>query len=260
MRPKKSLGQHFLTCDWVIDPLIRAADIKKTDTVLEIGPGTGVLTRPLAERAGKIIAVEKDETLAENLRKEFRERKADHVTIVTGDIITLLRSGFVDLSRIKIVANIPYYLTSRLIRILLESKNRPSRIALTIQKEVALRIIEQAPHASLLSLSVQVFGVPKLIQTVPASCFSPKPTVDSAIISISDISDKFFHEINITPEKFFEILKLGFSQKRKQMAGVFGKKFGKTKTSEIFVRCGVPITARAQELSREQWARLASLL
>lgn len=301
MKPKKSLGQHFLKCRWVVSTLIKAAEVSKNDTILEIGPGTGVLTRELAKYAGRVIAVEKDEHLAEELKKSLINEGAKNVKIVAGDIISLLKSDFnrvnaltttynLQTNSYKVVANIPYYLTSRLLRLLLENEPRPERIVLTIQKEVARRMVARPPHSNpvrskmpgasadaqahrtsngmnLLALSIQAFGQPKIIKSVPADCFYPKPKVDSAIIAISDISDKMFRSPtsiygsrtskNQFQRGFFEILRIGFGQKRKMLLGVLGKKFGKNKMTDAFRAAGINPNARPEELSLEDWAKLA---
>ncbi|MBI2122232.1 MAG: ribosomal RNA small subunit methyltransferase A [Candidatus Sungbacteria bacterium] len=261
MHPKKSLGQHFLGCSWVVSTLIKTANVSSKDIVLEIGPGTGILTNELAKCAGHVIAVEKDERLAEALKQQLDRNKTKNIEIIIGDVLSLLKSDFniskSDFNSYKVVANIPYYLTSRLIRLLLEAKMRPNMIVLTIQKEVAKRLAAKPPHINLLALSVQAFGNPKIIKTVPAGCFYPKPKVDSAIISISDISDEFFQKNNLRPERFFEIARFGFSQKRKKLLSVLGKKFGKQKIAGAFSAANISPDSRPQELSLGQWAEVA---
>lgn len=245
----KRLGQHFLRCPWVVASLVKAAELKKSDTVLEIGPGTGILTRALAKNAGPIIAVEKDEKLAELLRKE----KIPNVVVVTGDILKLLKSDFrsLEINKFKVAANIPYYLTSRLFRLLLEDPHKPELIVMTIQKEVAERICAKPPKMNLLGLSVQAYGMPRIIASVLASCFVPRPKVDSAIIRISDISDDFFNKNGLDKELFFKIIHQGFSQKRKILANTL-KKFGSRK---------LPFSlSRPQELSLLDWAKITQIL
>jgi len=262
MYPKRSLGQYFLKCRWVISTLIKTAEVSQKDTVLEIGPGTGILTRELAKTAGKVIAIEKDEYLAANLTQRFKKDGVKNIEIIKGDILKKLSeittNYKLQTNSYKVVANIPYYLTARLIRLLLECEPRPERIVLTVQKEVARRITAKPPHANLLTLSVQVYGTPQIIKDVPADCFYPKPKVDSTIISISDISDGFFQKNKISMENFFEILRLGFSQKRKMLLGVLGKKLDKQKIAAAFAATGINPKARPQELSLEQWAKLIS--
>lgn len=246
MHAKKSLGQHFLRCRWVVSTLVKAAELGPNDTVLEIGPGTGVLTRALAGKVRQVIAVEKDEVLAELLRA----KKPTQTKIITGDILKILTGNRLPVTdKYKVVANIPYYLTSRLLRLLLEGQNQPELIVLTIQKEVAQRIIARPPKMNLLALSVQAFGTPEIIKTVPAQCFRPEPKVDSAIIKIADISDGFFQKNGIDKKLFFEIARRAFSQKRKMLS---------TSLRPLFVQHPVLNIgkARPQELDPRQWAEI----
>ena len=260
MKAKKSLGQHFLTCQWAVDTLIHAARLTPDDTVLEIGPGTGVLTRALAARVKKVIAVEKDEYLATHNLKP--EALPPNVEIIIGDILKVLpdlRSVFQD-SCFKIVANIPYYLTSYLLREILERGPRPALAVLTIQKEVAQRITAKPPDMNLLALSVQAYGTPEIIKTVPAECFSPKPKVDSAIIAISDISDEFFRKNRLQAEQFFRVIRAAFSQKRKQLANSLASAAGNKETAlEILRAAGINPASRAEGLSLSDWSSIALL-
>lgn len=279
MRGKKSLGQHFLVCQWAVDTLIRAVQLTPDDTVLEIGPGTGILTRALAPRVKKVIAVEKDEQLAAALETTLQKEGIENLEIVSGDILSFFqtKSGYSRLSlepSYKIVANIPYYLTSHLLRVVLENGPRPELMALTIQKEVAERIVAKPPHMNLLALSVAAFGTAKIIKTVPAECFLPKPKVDSAIIAISDISDDFFHPIKskspeataIAPtaqwtsnganqELFFRVIRSTFNQKRKQLANALASVAGDKKTAREILRAAhIDPRSRPEELTLKQWA------
>lgn len=268
-KPKKSLGQYILKCHWVVSTLVKTAEVGPEDMILEIGPGTGVLTRALAKHAKKVIAVEKDERLAEELKNCFKKEEIKNVEIITGDILHVLGDVLrvlglaLDTSQAKprtrgykVVSNIPYYLTSRLLRLLLENEPRPESIVLTIQKEVAERIVAKPPKMNLLALSVQVFGTPKIIKRVPATCFSPKPKIESAIIKISDISDTLFREHTIDPKVFFGIAGAAFSQKRKILTNNLTK-LGLKKTDIInaLVQSGIKKT-RAEEFSKEDWIKL----
>lgn len=258
-KPKKSLGQHFLKCQWVVSALINASELTSTDAVLEIGPGDGILTRTLANHAGRVIAVEKDERLAANLAETLTQEGIKNVEIIPADILT--RFNLVHIPRTyKIVANIPYYLTSRLLRMLFEQQKKPQRVVLTIQKEVAERICARAPHMNILALSVQAYGAPKMIKTVPASCFSPKPRVDSAIIAITDISNNFFKKNNISEEMFFKIIRRAFSQKRKILANALSPLYTKKNLEKIYTSIGIKSNARAEELALEQWARFMQFI
>lgn len=259
MYAKKSLGQHFLRCRWVVSTLIKAADLKLTDAVLEIGPGTGILTRALARHAKRIIAVEKDERLAEKLRFSLAEEGVGNVGIISDDILALVPSlAWHKLqakigTKYKVVANIPYYLTSRLVRILLEPEYKPELVVLTIQKEVAQRIVAKPPNMNLLALSVQAFGKPEVVKTVPANCFWPKPKVDSAIIKVSGVSDRFFVENGVDKNFFFEIVRRAFSQKRKMLASSLRSYSDQHRE---LTKAHLPNKARPQELSLKQWVKI----
>ena len=286
---KKSLGQHFLRCAWAADTLIAAARITKKDTVLEIGPGTGVLTRPLAAASGCVISVEKDERLATELSASLQKEYIVNVTVMPADILSVFqtKSGMnydsrLSLENYKVVSNIPYYLTGRLIRLLLESPKKPNIIALTIQKEVAERIVARPPHMNpalaegnisstknrqrgkggmnLLALAVQAYGTPRIIKIVPANCFSPKPKIDSVIITISDISNDFFVKNTIGQNEFFAIARAAFGQKRKMLINTLPGNSDKTKIAKKLANLGIAATARPEELSLQNWVDIVRLL
>lgn len=257
-KAKKSLGQHFLRCNWVTITLIKTSELIPDDTILEIGPGTGILTRALATHTRQVIAVEKDERLAAELRNSLLKENITNVQIISGDIIELLKSHFNRHTKYKVVANIPYYLTSRLLRLILEAKQKPKLIVLTIQKEVAKRLTAKPPKMNLLALSVQAYGNPEIIKTVPAKCFYPKPKVDSAIIKISDISDQFFKRHDIEENLFFEVIRKVFNQKRKILMRSLVPYQTKPRLEKIFDELGIKTTARPQELTLKQWATIIS--
>lgn len=258
MIPKKSLGQHFLCCDWVITEIIKAAELKPTDLILEIGPGTGVLTKALALNAKKVIAVEKDERLADELAQTLKKEGIDNVEISKDDILQFLPK-FKE-KNYKIAANIPYFLTSRLLRIIFEQKAKPKLAVLTIQKEVAQRIIARPPHMNLMALSVQVFGQARVIKIVPASCFWPKPKVDSAIIKIDKISNRFFQKHNIRNQVFFQTAKTAFGQKRKMLVNSLSKIVPKERVIRALEQTKINSKARPEELTQEQWSKIAKML
>jgi len=254
-----------LKCEYDEDPrkiiadIIKAADLKPDDVVLEVGPGKGILTEALLEAVsrGRVIAVEKDERLFNLLWTKFSDSiKLSKLVLVNGDILKF--TGYSILTTdYKIIANIPYYITSHFLRKFLESDFQPSRMVLMLQKEVAERVVARstslrAGKESILSISVKAYGEPKIIKKVPARYFSPAPKVDSAILLIDNISKNFFNKIN--EKKFFEIVKKGFSQKRKMLKN--NLKIG----GEILKKCGVKETARAEELPIENWRRLTQIL
>lgn len=269
MYAKKSLGQHFLRCRWVAQTLIKTAGVDSKDTVLEVGPGTGILTRELAKSAKKVIAVEKDKRLAEELKQTLKREGVANVAVVAGDILKKLDLNSIWVKylthpqlgseeRYKVVANIPYYLTSKLLRLLLENEPRPEIIVLTVQKEVAERVCAKPPSMNLLALSVQAYGRPEIIKKVPASCFWPKPKVDSAIIKIKT-KPPFWGQTYTYP-LFFKIIRLAFSQKRKTLAHSLGRSFGKKEIEKALEKTNLPLTSRPEEISLENWIVLISRL
>jgi len=245
IRPKKSLGQNFLTDQNIVRKIVKTAKIDKNDVVLEIGPGTGALTRELAKNAKKVIAVEKDENLAALLKQE----KIENAEVVAGDALECLPEIKTEY---KIVANIPYYLTSFLIRKVLEMKKQPEEIVLLIQKEVAQRICAKPGEMNLLAVSVNYHARPKIEAFVSKNCFWPRPKVDSAIIRITP----FKREKN---DMFFALVRAGFSHPRKQLANNLssGFKIKRERIEEILNKNGLNLKARAQELSVEDWLNLS---
>lgn len=228
--------------------MIHAAKLGQTDTVLEIGPGTGVLTRALAKNAGCVLAIEKDERMAEELKKSLNDGGFSNIEVMSEDILHFVPI----LDRYKVVANIPYYLTSRLLRLIFEEWPRPELIVLTIQKEVAQRIVARPPKMNLLALSVQIFGTPEIIKKVPAECFYPKPAIESAILKISYISDRILKEAGVSPKDFFTIAKTLFGKKRKTILNNLANLAGKEKAREILARSRINEQKRAEEFSVEE--------
>lgn len=259
--PKKSLGQNFLVNQGVLNKIIAASEIKKDDIILEVGPGTGNLTSKLVLEAKEVIAVEKDRRLIEQLKNKFSEN--GNIKIIEEDILefnpetySLKNGGY------KIVANIPYYITSHFLRIVFESANwrmaQPELIVLMIQKEVAQRIMAKPPHTNLLALSVQFFANPQIISSVGRGSFQPAPNVDSAIIKLTPI----IHEESAGNQLLFKVIRAGFSEKRKQLINNLAKNFelDKEKIKNILSSAGIKENARAENLSLEEWQKLAKLL
>lgn len=245
IKTNKLLGQHFLTSEEVARKIVDAAEITKDDTILEVGPGEGFLTRFLIEKAKNVIAIEKDERLVEHLHKTFKN--IENLEIVHGDILKPITYNLKP--AYKLIANIPYYLTSRLFRLFLEDVPRkPERIVVMIQKEVAERIVARPPEMSLLALSIQAYGTPQLLFRVPKTVFSPQPDVDSAVISITNISNAFFEQHNIEPKKFFAPIKKAFSQKRKMLRNSLGLPSDHPSAKK-----------RPQDLDLGEWVTLTSL-
>jgi len=251
MRAKKSLGQNFLKSKAIVFDILSTAEITSSDIVLEIGPGKGVLTGELLKSARVVIAVEKDDTLVEYLKEKFSvEIKSKKLKLVHGDILDINLSSYtLKDGNYKLIANIPYYITGQIFKLFLESGVHPSKMVLMVQKEVAERIIARDKKESILSISVKVYGTPKLIKKVPASNFSPKPKVDSAILLIEKIFSPFK---NIKEEKhFFEILKKGFSHKRKLL------KSNINCSADVLSKCGIDEKVRAEKLSVKDWECLS---
>ncbi len=258
-KPSKGLGQNFLIDKNVLQKVIDSADIKPNDVILEVGPGIGTLTQELAKFAEKVIAVEKDKKMIEILAETLKNYK--NIEIIHGDILKINSTNYkLPTTNYKLVANIPYYLTSPLIRKFLESENSPSEMILMLQKEVAQRICSKPPKMSLLAVSVQFYAEPKIISYVSKNCFWPAPKIDSAIIKITPY--RFRESVKTKTENFFNIAKAGFSQPRKQLAGNLAKslKIEKVKINSWLTENKINTTQRAETLSIEDWKNLVSSL
>jgi 16S rRNA (adenine1518-N6/adenine1519-N6)-dimethyltransferase len=289
LRPRKSLGQNFLVDEHALSGIVRAAEITADDVVLEIGPGLGSLTRQLADTARHVIAVEIDRALIPPLRSVLSARS--NVSIVEGDILKLdpsellvepsLRGAsfatkqsppgedeiasqralaMTTAENYKVVANIPYYITSAIIRHLLEAEIKPRSIVLTIQQEVAQRIIAQPDDMNLLAVSVQFYGAPRLVQRIPAGAFYPVPDVDSAVVRI-DLPDQprvAVKDVNT----FFKVAKAGFGQKRKQLHNSLsaGLPIKHEQIMQALNDVGIDPKRRAETLTLEEWGRLSDQL
>ncbi len=255
IRPRKKLGQNFMVDSRALQKVIAAAELTGDETVLEIGAGVGTLTSRLADRCVRVVAVEIDERLIPVL--EFVFAATANVEIVSGDILEMDLAEILDSDPYTVVANIPYYITSALIRRLMEAERRPDGLVLTIQKEVAERIVTGPGEMSLLALSVQVYGKPELRGRIPASAFYPRPNVDSAVLCVSGYDTPRVPETLIAP--LFELARAGFGQKRKQIHNALTKNLGKPKGMVLdWLRtAGVRPEQRAQELSVEHWIALA---
>jgi 16S rRNA (adenine1518-N6/adenine1519-N6)-dimethyltransferase len=254
---QKKLGQVFLKDKTIVKKIIQAGRIKTQDQVLEIGPGKGILTQALVETKANIIAVEKDPELVEFLKNKFKNQL--NLKIIQEDVRDFFKKNKNKKLKknYKAIGNIPYYLTSHLIKLLLESENQPQEIILMIQKEVAQRIISQPPKMNLLAASVQFYAKPKIICYVPKTAFSPKPKIDSAIIKITPIKTK--RDIN---KKFFKTIKAGFKQPRKLLINNLSDnlKIEKENIKKAYQYLNIPLKSRAQDLSINKWISLSLLL
>ncbi len=254
MKAKKSLGQNFLKCSWVSARMIKAAKLSKKDVVVEIGPGKGALTKELLKKAKKVLAYEKDERMINFLSDKFQEEiQNGKLVLLNKDILNLDEKELPD--KYKLIANIPYYITGKIIRLFLNLKNKPESITLLVQKEVAERIVSQ--KASKLSLSVKLFADARLIDKVPSTCFSPKPKVDSAIVHIKLREPTPPQEFI---DKFFQVLQLAFSSPRKKLINNLSAGFEKEKLKNIFHKLNIKENARAEDLSIGKWKELVQKL
>ena len=260
---KKSLGQHFLNSPVVPGWMCDAAELKGGEVVLEIGPGTGALTAELLKRGVQVVALEADTRAIAELEKTFANEIADDkLQVVHGDARAIDFAGLgLMAGKYKIVANIPYYLSGLLFRQCLESQTQPNTLVFLVQKEVAKRAtanLENGEKESLLSLSVQAYGEARYVKSVGRGHFVPPPKVDSAIITITKISKSNFSEL---PEAFFfELLHLGFGQKRKQLLGNLANQYDRQVLTNIFSTLDIPLSTRAEDVSLSSWLALAKSL
>lgn len=256
---KKSLGQNFLTSDIVPQWLCEASELQAGEQVFEIGPGTGALTKELLAREAVVTAVEADERALAILKELFEaEIKSGQLTLHHGDIrvITPFHLGFKN-HDFKVVANIPYYLSGFLFRILLENAIQPKNLTFLIQKELAWRIARDSKE-SILSLSIKAFGEPKYIKTVSRGHFNPSPKVDSAILSVYNINRNHFS--NFPPDHLFTLLHLGLGHKRKQLISNLSMSYDRTLLLTIFAELQLRPDSRGEDLSLPEWLVLAEKL
>lgn len=261
IKPARSKGQNFLIREDVYKKIIETEDLNKGDTVLEVGPGLGFMAEIIARKAKKVIAVELDDKLAEALRVKLQKKGIGNVKIINDDIISgSTASGVVGpLKKYKVVANLPFNITSRFLRMFLgEVKHKPETLVLLLQKEVAERIIAKPGQMSLLAVSVQFYANVQIVETVSKEAFWPKPKVDSTIVRLKVKSKK----LNVDEEKFFKLVKIGFGAKRKQLQGNLAKGLGveSNKIKKILKDCGLNERVRAQELSVDNWHKLYVVL
>lgn len=260
---KKSLGQHFLNSDVVPGWLCDAAELKNDELVVEIGPGTGALTRELLARGSRVLALETDLRAIEVLRKNFAEEiKEGALTIKHADVreLDLATLGLTP-HGYQVVANIPYYLSGYLFRTLLTDPIQPRQLVFLVQKEVAKRgtsSLIRGEKESLLSLSLKLYGTPEYVKAVSKGHFTPPPKVDSAIIAVRNLH---LHNGSEVPNDFiFSLLHLGFQQKRKQLLGNLRAKYPAEQLTHSFSTAGLPLTVRAEDVPLETWLTLAENL
>jgi 16S rRNA (adenine1518-N6/adenine1519-N6)-dimethyltransferase len=261
LRAKKGLGQHFLVDGRVLQRIVAAADLTPEDTVIEVGPGLGILTRELAQQAGRVMAIEADSEMVSALSKVVARHP--NLTVIHGDVmqtdpVSLLPSP--DASNVpdsyKVVANIPYYITSAVLRHFLEASRQPTLMVVMVQKEVGKAIVAKPGDMSLLAVSIQFYGKPSIVARVPARSFYPPPKVDSVILRI-DVYDKPPVDVP-SARAFFDTVRAGFSAPRKQLRNSLaqGLAVGTQEAADLLERAVVDPRRRAETLSIEEWGRL----
>lgn len=255
--PKKALGQNFLHDPNALDKIVATADLMPDDTVVEIGPGTGSLTEKLAQAVKHVIAIEIDERLREQL--ERLQSRYPNLFVIYDDILKVDVLNVVGPKDFVVVANVPYYISTAILKHLLEAQRRPRRIVLTLQYELAERITAPPGDLSLLAVSVQYYGNPQLVGKLPPAVFWPRPDVDSAVLRI----DTYTHPpVEVPDDKtFFRVVRAGFSQKRKQLRNAVGSGLGMkaTQAGELLTKAEIDPTRRAETLSLEEWAALSRI-
>lgn len=258
IHPRKSLGQNFLADHNALLKIVRDAEVHPADEVLEIGAGLGSLTRILAVHAKKVVAVEIDRTLFDALK--FVTQAYQNVHLVHGDILQVPMRDLMHQDGYKVVANIPYYITSAVIRHLLEAQVKPERLVLTMQREVAERIINVDEKMSLLSLSVQVYGQARIASHIPADCFLPKPKVDSSVLIIDIYKEPKLPQQDI--ERLFNFAHAAFNQKRKMLRSSLKSTLeGKAKDlTGILEEAGIDPQSRPEILSLGDWMNLVQVV
>ena len=266
LKARKRLGQHFLIDEEVLEKVASAAELAPDEIVIEVGPGLGVLTRELAKQAGWVIAVELDDRLASIL--EHTLASAESVTVINKDILKVAPVALLEEQKArlplkkdnsvsyKVVANLPYYITSPVLRHFLEASVKPRLMVVMVQKEVAEAIVAEPGRMSLLSISVQFYGEPEIVSHVPARCFYPSPEVDSAILKIN-VYPRPVIDVKDT-DGFFKMVRAGFTAPRKQLANSLaqGLKLPKAEVLPLLEEAGIMYKRRAETLSLEEWQRL----
>ncbi len=259
IHPRKQFGQHFLTDPNILQKIVRTAEIQPGTVVMEIGPGLGHLTRALLDAGARVVAIEVDRDLAARLSAEAQGNPA--LTVLQGDFLTatpaewLARAGVTG-EPYQVVANLPYYITSAILRQLLETEQQPTLIVVMVQREVAQQLTARPNDMNLLAVSVQFYGQPQVIGVVPAGAFYPRPKVDSAIVRIR--VDQPSRWPGVDASRFFEIVRAGFGERRKQLRNALahGLKLNAEEVGRRLARAGIDPRRRAETLSLEDWARV----
>jgi len=247
---KKDLGQHFLVDADALKSIVKAAELTKEDKVVEVGPGMGVLTRELCAKAGEVIALEFDKAMISIVKTTCIKDKNLKV-----ENIDVLKFDPSELGRYKLVANLPYYITSAVLRLFLETQNKPEDMVILVQREVAERICAKPSRMSILAISVQFYGNPKIVEVVPRASFFPAPKVDSAILRIKVYKKPLF---DVDKHLFFRIVKAGFGEKRKQLINSLagGLTLNRETTEQLLKEANIRVIARAESLTMLDWYNL----
>lgn len=256
IRPNKGLGQHFLFERGIVERMVRLAGVNSTDTVLEVGPGLGILTSELLRKADRVIAIERDPALVTHLNSVFGDLPS--LTLFQGNALTMDNREIVPAGMpFDVVANLPYSVGTAILRHLMEQPRKPRRITAMLQKEVAERLVAQPPDMSVLSVAAQFYAVPRLLFTVSPTVFIPPPTVESAVVSLEMLQTPRLPEEQM--ERFFSIVNAGFRQKRKQLANSLSDvlKIPKPTVGEWLIRNDIDPMRRAETLTLDEWVALA---
>ena len=266
LRARKRLGQHFLINEGVLETILETAELTPADVVIEVGPGLGVLTRELAQAAGWVIAVELDDKLAALLKETLVSFK--NISVLNQDILQVEPSSLIkglepvfppsieNPYNYKLVANLPYYITSPVLRHFLEAEVKPQVMVIMVQKEVAQSIVAQPGDMSILSISVQFYGKPEIVRYVPASSFYPPPEVDSAILKVTPYPRP---QVPVSDARsFFEVVRAGFATPRKQIINslAYGLSRPKNEALALLKEADISPQRRAETLTLDEWARL----
>jgi 16S rRNA (adenine1518-N6/adenine1519-N6)-dimethyltransferase len=265
LRARKGLGQHFLVAGEVLELITSAAELTPTDVIIEIGPGLGILTKELARKAGWVITIELDRKLASLLKQTLTS--FDNITVINEDILRIDPAALIQEQKprfpsainnpfnYKVVANLPYYITSPVLRHFLEASVKPQIMVIMVQKEVAETIVAKPGQMSVLSISVQLYGKPRIISVVPARCFYPVPDVDSAILRIELYPQP---AVAVDESSFFTLVRAGFSASRKQIVNSLaqGLEMPKAEVLSLLGKADIVPQRRAETLTINEWAQL----
>lgn len=259
LRPSRELGQNFLVDPGALQEIVGAASLSASDTVVEVGPGLGVLTHELVKQAGRVIAIELDKRLAARLGDEFQANA--NLTVVQSDVLRVNLGDLLDNTPYKVVANLPYQITSAIIRYFLEVTPAPEVLVIMVQLEVAKRIVASPPDMSVLAHSVQFYAEPSIVTRVPAAAFVPAPKVDSAVLRLVRRPAPLVEVDDVNA--FFRTIKAGFLQARKKLSNALpsglasmGLKIDKDSVGQVLLAAGVDPARRAETLTLQEWARV----